>query len=186
MKSLQWLRGWVQPLSVQSEYQQLRAFSETSRTCAECQQLAIECKHLKSSYLANIKSLAHKRIQKPFLLCVLMEIFMQFSALLSMRPYIIQIFKAHGIQLDASLVAVYMSIVSNASCLCLVFVIKIVGKRRLFLGSSMTCAILCFALGENCSLNVSLFQLTNSEKFYRLCRNLWILLFPAGLVIVWK
>lgn len=148
MKSLQWLRGWVKPLTVQKEYLHLREFSKSIRTCAECQQSNIKCNHLKTSYIRNIQSLAQKRIQKPFLLCISMEIFLQFSALLAMRPYIIQIFKAYGIQLDANLVAVYMSIVSNISCLCLIFSIKAIGKRRLYLGSSVTCSLLCFALGE--------------------------------------
>lgn len=148
MKSLQWLRGWVKPITIQNEYLHLREFSKSTRTCTECQQNNIKCKHLKTSYIKNIQSLAQKRIQRPFLLCISMEIFLQFSVLLAMRPYIIQIFKAYGIQLDANLVAVYMSVVSNISCLCLIFSIKAIGKRCLYLGSSVTCSILCFALGN--------------------------------------
>lgn len=148
MESLQWLRGWVQPDAVRREFRRLCRQNESNDTCASCQYNGIECKHLKSSYVSNVKSIAEKHILKPFILCVLVEVFLQLSFLLAGRPYIIQIYKAFGIQLDANLVAVYMTILSNAACLCLIFVISFTGKRPLFLASMVTCALFSFGLGN--------------------------------------
>lgn len=147
MKSLQWLRGWVQPIAVQKEFNKLCKFSKSIQTCNDCQQSGIECKHLKITYASNVKAITKPYIQKPFILCFMMEIFLQFSLLLAIRPYVIQIFMSFGIQLDASLVAVYMSVISCVACLCLTAVIKFTGKRMMYLGSILACVLLTYALG---------------------------------------
>lgn len=148
MKSLQWLRGWVQPIAVQREFRQLGEFSESIRTCANCQLKALECTHMKTSYWTKVKSMTKSHIQKPFILCCLMEFFVQFSLLLSFRPYLIQIFKAYGIQTNANVVAVYMTVIANVACLCLTFIIKFTGKRPVVLCSAAACAALTYLLGD--------------------------------------
>lgn len=117
-------------------------------SCKACQKQAIKCSHPSPNYWKNIKATLQKRTLKPFILCIALEIFLQFSALLATRPYIIQIFKAYGIPLDANLAAVYMTIASNISCLCLIIVIKLLGKRKLYLGSSIFCMLTCIGLSK--------------------------------------
>lgn len=93
-----------------------------------------------------------------------MEVFLQFSILSAIRLYVIQIFKACGIQMDANLVAVYMSIVSNCSCLCLIFIVKFIGKRPLYLMSAAASATITFVLGKRLTLRDSIFGYIFSNK----------------------
>lgn len=149
MQSLQWLRGWVQPAAVEKEFQQLCEFNKSIQTCDDCQRKDKQCDHLESSYMSKVKSMAEKYIQKPLILCGLTEVFLQLSVLLANRPYIIQIYKAVGMPVDASSMAVYMTILSNSACLCLIFLIKFAGKRPLFLASMVASALLSFGLGKD-------------------------------------
>ena len=135
LKSLQWLRGWVSPKAVDQEFKEIQRYSEESTRCIQCQKANIKCTHPPANGKEMMKELLRKRTLKPFCLVMIMFVFCQFSGLSGMRPYLIQIFQAFKIPIDASWATVVIGMLgffANIACMCL---IKVMGKRKLALFS---------------------------------------------------
>lgn len=141
LKSLMWLRGWVSdPKHVEKEFKEIQRYSEDTNRCIMCQKSDSKCTHKASSSSELWKELFRKRTLKPFALVITMFLFCQFSGLTGMRPYLVQIFQAFSVPIDASWATVVIGIlgfVANIACTCL---IKTIGKRKLALISMLgTC-----------------------------------------------
>lgn len=154
IKSLQWLRGWVSPESVHDEYTHLQKYTNYSKTCDNCvRRQLVECEHMET-VKDKLKQFSRKRILKPFILITMLEFFSQFCGVMSWRPYIIQILDTYSIQIDANLTTVIMSMFGFAARACLVPFIKMMGKRRIYLASSIVTFLCCFGLSQ-CALRKS-------------------------------
>lgn len=141
MKSLMWLRGWVSdPKHVEKEFKEIQRYSEDSNRCVMCQKSDSKCTHKSGSSQELWKELFRKRTLKPFILVLTMFLFCQFSGLVGMRPYFVQIFQAFSVPIDASMATVVIGVLgfaANIACTCL---IKVLGKRKLALISMLgTC-----------------------------------------------
>lgn len=147
LKSLQWLRGWVSdPALVHDEYQQLRQYSIMSKACNKCtKEQSMNCDHVEALE-DKLKQLSRRRIFKPFVLIMTLEFFTQFCGVMSWRPYIIQILNAYAIQMNPSLVTIIMSALGFAARFFLLLIIKSIGKRRIYLISSIVTCLCCFGL----------------------------------------
>lgn len=145
LKSLQWLRGWVAPELVQKEYQHLKKYSLLSKSCNKCAKQSFNCYH-EVTLKDKMKQLSRRRILKPFILITTLEFFTQFCGVMSWRPYIIQILNAYAIELNPNITTIIMSALGFAARLCLLLVIKVVGKRRIYLTSSIVTCLCCFGL----------------------------------------
>lgn len=149
LKSLQWLRGWVSPDTVHDEYQSLKKYSIRSRACKECAKKSIECDH-KRGIRDKVKQLKHIRILKPLILVIALQFFLQFSPINTWRPYIIQIFNAYTVQWDASFATIVLSSLGFAARICVLPMIKVLGKRKLYLMSTAATFLSCFGLCKFC------------------------------------
>lgn len=145
-KSLQWLRGWVSPKAIDKEFQEMIRYSENSNKCNQCQKANIKCEHPPPTILKKFAELKRKRTLKAFFLVMILFAIGQFSGILAMRPFMVQIFKAYGVPIDPSWATVGIGVVgllANISCMSCV---KIIGKRRICLiglsGSLLCCAAL--------------------------------------------
>lgn len=147
MKSLQWLRGWVAPELIFDEYTQLQKYTNYSKACDKCAHRSIECDHT-DTVKNKLKQFSRKRILKPFLLITMLEFFSQFSGVMSWRPYIIQILNAYAIRIDPNLTTVIMSLFGFAARTCLLPIIKMMGKRKIYLISSTVTCLCCFGLSR--------------------------------------
>uniref|UniRef100_A0A182R125 Major facilitator superfamily (MFS) profile domain-containing protein n=1 Tax=Anopheles farauti TaxID=69004 RepID=A0A182R125_9DIPT len=147
LKSLQWLRGWVSPKAVEEEFQEMKRYSLNSAKCALCQKSgASTCQHPPLTEWTKLKELLRKRNLRPFVLVMLFFVFGQLSGLTGMRPYLVQIFQAYGVPLDANWATVSTGLLGLiANIVCMVS-IKFVGKRRLALTSMMVTALSCISL----------------------------------------
>uniref|UniRef100_A0A182NQQ7 Major facilitator superfamily (MFS) profile domain-containing protein n=1 Tax=Anopheles dirus TaxID=7168 RepID=A0A182NQQ7_9DIPT len=147
LSSLQWLRGWVSPKAVEQEFQEMKRYSLNSAKCALCQKSgATTCQHPPLTEWTKLKELMRKRNLRPFVLVMLFFVFGQLSGLTGMRPYLVQIFQAYGVPLDANWATVSTGLLGLiANIVCMVS-IKFVGKRRLALTSMMVTAISCISL----------------------------------------
>lgn len=145
LKSLQWLRGWVAPEMVRDEYEHLKNYSILSKACNKCTKLQMICDHTESLE-DKLKQLSRRRIFKPFILIMSLEFFTQFCGVMSWRPYVIQILNAYAIQMSPSLVTIIMSTLGFFARLFLLVIIKVVGKRRIYLISSIVTCLCCFGL----------------------------------------
>lgn len=148
LKSLQCLRGCVTPETVHDEYQKLYNYSITSKTCAACtRQMINQCEHTET-WSDKFKQLMRKRVIKPFILITALQFFLQFCAIVSWRPYIIQILNAYNIQWNAHLTTVIMSSMGFFGRLFLLPLLKTLGKRKIYLLSSVVTFICCFGLSK--------------------------------------
>lgn len=145
LKSLQWLRGCVTPDTVHDEYKSLQNYSVRSKTCNECTKQAKQCDHIESAR-AKLKQLKRKKILKPLLLIAALQFFLQFSAVNTWRPYIIQILNAYTIKWNVSFTTVVLSTLGVVARLCVLPIIKSMGKRKLYLLASAATFIPCFGL----------------------------------------
>uniref|UniRef100_A0A182VVZ1 Major facilitator superfamily (MFS) profile domain-containing protein n=1 Tax=Anopheles minimus TaxID=112268 RepID=A0A182VVZ1_9DIPT len=147
LKSLQWLRGWVSPKAVEQEFQEMKRYSLHSAKCAICEKSgATTCQHPPLTEWAKLKELTRKRNLRPFVLVMLFFVFGQLSGLTGMRPYLVQIFQAYGVPLDANWATVSTGLLGlMANIVCMVS-IKFVGKRRLAIISMSVTAISCISL----------------------------------------
>ncbi|XP_035776350.1 facilitated trehalose transporter Tret1-like [Anopheles albimanus] len=146
-KSLQWLRGWVSPKAVEQEFQEMKRYSANSAKCATCQKAdATTCQHPPLTEWMKLKELTRKRNLRPFVLVMLFFVFGQLSGLTGMRPYLVQIFQAYGVPLDANWATVSTGLLGlMANIVCMVS-IKFVGKRKLALMSMTVTALSCIGL----------------------------------------
>lgn len=158
MKSLQWLRGCVSTDAVSDEYKRLKQYSARAKICSSCsKKQSIHCDHTES-ILSKIKQLRSKRIMKPFVLAIALQFFLQFSAIMTWRPYIIQILNAYAIRWNVSYTAVVMSSMGLVAKIFSISLIKIIGKRKLYLVASAATYLCCFGLSW--FLSPQLFRMT--------------------------
>lgn len=140
-KSLMWLRGWVKdPKTIENEYKEIERYSEDSNRCVACQKSDTKCTHKATSAKELMTELLRKRTLKPFFVVMTMFTFCQFSGLIAMRPYLVQIFQIYEVPIDASFATFVIGLLgffANISCTVL---IKPIGKRRIALLSMLgTC-----------------------------------------------
>uniref|UniRef100_A0A182JVE9 Major facilitator superfamily (MFS) profile domain-containing protein n=1 Tax=Anopheles christyi TaxID=43041 RepID=A0A182JVE9_9DIPT len=147
LKSLQWLRGWVSPKAVEQEFQEMKRYSLHSAKCAICEKSgSTTCQHPPLTEWTKLKELTRKRNLRPFVLVMLFFVFGQLSGLTGMRPYLVQIFQAYGVPLDANWATVSTGLLGLiANIVCMVS-IKFVGKRRLAITSMTVTALSCISL----------------------------------------
>lgn len=101
-KSLQWLRGWASPAAVQNEFSALQRYHKQSDACIACDKRGIDCTHPPSTFVEKCRDLMRKRVLKPTIMMVLISISSQMAGLSSMRPYLVLIFQAYGVPMDAN------------------------------------------------------------------------------------
>lgn len=147
LKSLQWLRGWVSPAAVDKEFQEMKRYSENSNKCVKCQKSDIKCNHPLPTFIDKVKELRRKRTMKPFILVMILFGICQFSGVNAMRPYLVQLFKAYGVNVDAQYGTVIFGLVGLVANILAMIAVKYVGKRNLFLFSIIGTATSTIALG---------------------------------------
>lgn len=102
LKSLQWLRGWVSPRAVSTEFAEMQRYSENSNSCICCQKAGIKCVHSKPDLKEKMKELVRKRTMRPFAVVLLAFAIAQFSGMTSIRPYMVQLFKTFSLPIDSN------------------------------------------------------------------------------------
>lgn len=146
-KSLMWLRGWLTDKKhIEKEFNEIQRYSQEATRCPPCQKTDIKCEHPPATTMELLKELLRKRTLKPFSLLIMMFVFCQFSGLSSMRPYLVQLFQAYEVPIDASSATVFIGImgfVANIACMCLV---QSIGKRKLSLFSMVGVCISIISL----------------------------------------
>ncbi|XP_055299314.1 facilitated trehalose transporter Tret1-like [Sitodiplosis mosellana] len=160
-KSLQWLRGCVTSEMVHEEYQQLQEYCIVSNSCVNCAKQTIKCEHTESLN-DKLKQITRRRIIKPFILITSLQFFLQFCAINSWRPYMIQILKAYTVRWDGNMVTVVLSSLGFVGRLILLPILKTMGKRRIYLASSLVTFLCCFGLS---AIGFTFFPSTDWSSF---------------------
>lgn len=146
-KSLQWLRGWVSPQAVEKEFQEMQRYSANASKCTPCQKSqSAKCDHPAPTEWMKLQELMRKRNLRPFVLVILLFVFGQLSGMTGMRPYLVQIFQAYGVPLDANWATVSTGLLGLLANIVCMICIKFVGKRKLALFSMSLTALCCLSL----------------------------------------
>lgn len=146
LQSLQWLRGWVSPAAVDREFKDIQRYSENSNKCTPCQKAQVKCEHPPDSAFVKLKELTRKRTMKPFILIMVYFAITQFSGMHGMRPYLVQIFQAYNLPIDASYATVVIGVLGLLANIVCMSLIKFVGKRKLSLYSITITSLSCLSL----------------------------------------
>lgn len=132
-KSLCWLRGWVSSEIIANEFQALQRYSAQSKSCELCIKKGVSCIHPLPSLWEKLKVLKRKKNIKPFFIVLTLLCITSFSTTFAVSSYILQIFKAYNVPMEADRAAVIsnsVKLVANISYLCL---IRFMGKRYLYI-----------------------------------------------------
>lgn len=156
LKSLQWLRGWVSPQTVHSEFTELKQFNGISNACISCVKQSIKCCHTKVTFTDKIQELKRKRSLKPFLIMFCLQFFAEFSGAYVWRPYIIQVLNAFGTPINASWITVVNGALGTIASILLISIVKKCGRRKIYLTSISIVTLCSFGLGENVKLKLFL------------------------------
>lgn len=151
-RSLQWLRGWVEPETVQDEFIKLQNHTLLSTACVSCAQQSIKCHHPKANVVDKIKELRHKRNMKPFILVIFLNFFLEFGGAVVWRPYLVQVIRAFGIPMDVNNAAMILSLTSIAGSCFFLLNIKTFGKRILYISSTVLVILSAIGLSKNSEL----------------------------------
>ncbi|CAD7092816.1 unnamed protein product [Hermetia illucens] len=140
-ETLQWLRGWSTPEFVEEEFQLLKASIEDNS-----QYYSEE----KSEYLKIIekfKDFTSRSNLAPIFITFLLFLICQSNGIIAMTPFLVQIFKALGTNVDANWSTVVVASVSLAGTISCAATVKFLGKRKLCLGGLTMCSVSCAFLG---------------------------------------
>lgn len=148
LNSLSFVRGWVLSQSVCDEFERLKRHSELSRSCSSCEKSGVKCTHPSPTLCDKFKDMTRKRNQKPFILITILNVFMQFTALFMMRPYLMQILDAYGLPFDGSKTTVFLGLLGICSNIFQMLTIRVFGKRNIYLYTMAGLFLCCFALGD--------------------------------------
>lgn len=107
LKSLRWLRGWVPQKTVQTEFDSIKRYKDSSNSCENCKTAAVKCTHSTGQSAGQaFKELFRKRTLKPFI--VLMSIYSvaYFAGTHHMNAYMVPILTAYQSPMDANIATV--------------------------------------------------------------------------------
>lgn len=147
-RSLQWLRGWVPAKAVEREFDELQRYEEASRACPECEKHGSKCTHPAPALPEKMRDLLRKRTLKPFFIITLMFFVLQFSGMFAMRPYIMQILDIYGVPFSPSQTTAVLGLLGIFACIILLCIVRVVGKRNIYLWSIGGTFVTCFALSK--------------------------------------
>lgn len=132
-KSLKWLRGWVSSDIVSQEFNYLRLHSKSSKSCNVCLKECLNCTHPLPTLTEKFIELKRKRTLKPFSIIMSMFFIAQFSGMYSMRPFLIQIFKAYESPIPSDQTTIIMSFLEILATVTFSCLVHFTGKRIFYL-----------------------------------------------------
>lgn len=148
MKALQWLRGWVPSQTISNEFKNIQRYNEKCNACPDCKKQKRSCYHLTPTFIAKFKNIFRKRTIKPIVLITILYILMEFCGMFAMRPYIVQILNSYKVPIQSNLATLYLGLLGLIANICLVFTVKFLGKRRIYLISMAGNVLCCIGLSE--------------------------------------
>lgn len=148
-ESLQWLRGWVSPDAVKTEFDALKQFRMWANGCTECTNANIQCKHLPPTFMNKLHDLCQPRNLQPFCLLSMAFFIVNFCGIYAMRPYLVQILQVYRIPISSNWASVGVGLAGMCGTITCVCFVALIGKRRLYLISLSAACAAIFGLGRN-------------------------------------
>lgn len=150
LKSLQWLRGWTSNTAINNEFKNLQRYKQTAHRCYDCEKMQLDqCSHPPPRFQDKLKDFLRKRTLIPFGLIAFQFILIQFCGVFPMRPFMIQILECYRTSADANEITTIMGLLGILANIVILFTVKKIGKRRIYLYSALITMICCFALSKS-------------------------------------
>lgn len=147
LKSLQWLRGWVDSKAVQNEFNDLQRCRISAQICYQCEKQNKVCEHPPPTIRDKVRDLFRRRTLRPFVLIASLFFFAAFCGMSPYRPYIVQILYFYKSPIDPNQVVVWLGYTGLAANIVLVATIRSLGKRSIYLWSMAVIILFLFGLG---------------------------------------
>lgn len=138
-KSLQWLRGWVSEKEIQTEFETAKKNQEFSSACAPCQKAQEKCTHPSPSFKERMMEFKRKQTLKPFAILFLANAMAQVAGMMHLLPFVVQLLKSYQSSIKSEDGIIIISASSVIATLTIMFTVKFIGKRRLYLISLAGC-----------------------------------------------
>lgn len=140
-KSLCWLRGWVKPEIIKTEYLELIRYNEVSGIRYGKVDIG------KNSLSLKLAQITKPSVYRPLRLVMIVFFISYIVCLLHCKPYFSQIMNKVGLSDDQNLLFVIFAVLQNAGCIILVLSVKHLGKRFLAVISVSINTILIILFG---------------------------------------
>lgn len=170
LKSLKWVRGWRKSQNhVEAEYSDMKRYKEFSNACAGCRKGKLKCTHPPATFVQKIKELIQKRTLKPYFICVVCGLIGFTCGSHHLMPYIVPILNTYQSPISANWATVcfktiyfqcslfiydefisfqvLIGFVAVCSTVTTIFLMKLFGKRNIYLVSLGGTVATMFALG---------------------------------------
>ncbi|XP_049886134.1 facilitated trehalose transporter Tret1-like isoform X2 [Pectinophora gossypiella] len=163
LHSLCRLRGWAKPEDVREEFDQLVQYNEVVRQCVICvkegKTFELPCEHTNGNIFRRIRMkikhvLLVKETMRPFVLVMAYFMFHTMSGLTPIRPNMVNLCKALGMKYDPKTIVVLVGAVFIVMNLFSAVIVKMIGKRKLVLGSLLGTACCSLAISSYARLNL--------------------------------
>lgn len=148
LKSLQWLRGWVDSKAVQNEFDELQRCRINAQMCYQCEKQNEICQHPPPAICDKIRDLFRRRTLRPFILIACLFFFASFCGISPYRSYMVQILHYYKSPIEPNEVVVWLGYIGLASNILLVATIRAFGKRSIFLWSMAFIVLTLIGLGN--------------------------------------
>lgn len=114
-----------------------------------CEKAMVKCNHPKATIRDKFKDSMRKRTVKPFIIVTSLSLISrQFSGTAAVRPHIVSILNAHGIAFEANFMTVLLGLIGIFGGVCVMSTVKVLGKRKIYLLSSIGSLLSCFGLSN--------------------------------------
>lgn len=144
-RALCWLRGWVPNENISEEFKALQRYSQRSKSCNACIKKDQNCTHPLPTMIEKLKELKRKKTLKPLTIVISLFIVAEFTGITGMYPFIAGIFKAYDSPIQPHHAMTIMSAVNNLANITFLCLIRITGKRKLYL-PMLAIIVLCTAI----------------------------------------
>lgn len=147
LKSLQWLRGGVRPDDVRNEFEYLEHHRTVTYVCIECEKQSTVCHHPPPKIIDRFRELVRRKTLIPF---VILSSQFIVAAILgsSFRPYFVPVLHEFNSSIDPNVAVPWLGYVGFVGNVLLIFVVRFLGKRKIYLTSVALALIIYFALGN--------------------------------------
>ncbi|XP_031635122.1 facilitated trehalose transporter Tret1-like isoform X2 [Contarinia nasturtii] len=166
LKSLRWLRGWVDAKAVQNEFNDLQRSRVSAQICYQCEKENEICEHPPPTINDKIRDLFRRRILRPFILISCLFFFAAFCSISPYRPYMVQILYFYQSPMDPNEVLTHLGYSGFIANVLLVLTIRAFGKRSIFLWTMAFIVLVLFGLGiygfMYLTLNLTSFDINTS------------------------
>lgn len=140
LKSLQWLRGWVESCAVKEEFDSLQRYKAIAYVCYACEKQSVLCNHPQPTISERFRDFRRRKTIIPFFIVICLYSNSIFCSAI-FRPFLVPILNYFKSPIDPNEVLVWAGYAGLLATTLSIIIIRFFGRRFTHL-ISLVCAIL--------------------------------------------